>query len=276
MTATCTDDPQVYAEHASDLLNANELSAHCLLVALAESTDPGNVPSDELDNRLWVYVTSGSRVVAAAHASPNEGIHVFSNDDQATDHVATALATRLTTAGTLTAEPATAARFAKAWTRLPGHSATLSTHSNTYLVPPDWQPDPNGPPGYQRNATPRELKLLTLWMRLPDYPNPTDSARVALLTARRRLSVWDHDGAAQSMVAWRPVTDTLVWIDSLYTPPPLRRHGTGVALLSATSAKLSSEYEVILDVDKSNIAMGTILSELGWPTRHGYASYSLG
>jgi predicted GNAT family acetyltransferase len=257
---SATDDAARFLREAGPLLVADPVRNNVILTLLQirlAYPEPG---------RYWTVDAEGV-VAGAIFQSPSTYPALLSPMRPAVVSLAVdELAADGVTLPGITADAATAARFAGEWTERTRAGATPSLGQRLYeikrVVPP------NAPSGHVRAATATDRELLVEWFRAfvaeigdpPVDPGPVVDWRVA----KGQVWIWD-DGRPVAFAATTDPVEGVVRIGPVYTGPDDRGRGYASALVGELSCRvLERDLRCILYTDLNNPTSNAIYRALGY------------
>jgi hypothetical protein len=169
--------------------------------------------------------------------------------------------------------------FAQIWCELTELKFTRQMHSRAYELKSVTRPE--NIDGSMRLATDQDIDLVVEWMNafddeaVPDDPKTNRMARVRGAVENENFFLWEFNGSAVSIAAKaRPVVNGIT-VNSVYTPPDLRRKGYATALVAALSQHLLDEgwKFCTLFTDMKNPTSNSIYQKIGYEPIGDYANH---
>jgi len=228
-----------------------------LLQARAASREPG---------RYWIASDDG-HVCGVVFQSPLSFVATITPMDASTvDAVVVAIATAGVLLPGVSGDAATAARFAGAWTERHTTGARPEQGQRIYEIV---TVEPVvGVSGRLRQAVEADRLRLLAWLR--GFYDDTgegggDPERaVAHRVAAGQLWLWDHDGPV-SMAAVTAPAAGVARIQTVYTPPELRKRGYASACVAQLSADtVTAGSRCVLYTDLGNPTSNSIYRRIGY------------
>jgi predicted GNAT family acetyltransferase len=189
------------------------------------------------------------------------------------DEAATALATRLATAGRelsgMNAEEHAAERFAAVWRERTGVDAHVHRKMRLFRLDELVWPEPK-PEGEPRIADDKDRELLIEWFdaftREVNDPHSDHTAGISDRLSYGGLTIWQVDGAPVSLAGVTRTVGGMVRISPVYTPPELRGMGYGGAATATVSqaALDAGTAEVVLFTDLANPTSNALYQRIGY------------
>ncbi|MEU5989401.1 GNAT family N-acetyltransferase [Spirillospora sp. NPDC047418] len=165
--------------------------------------------------------------------------------------------------------PATAAAFAKAWTRRTGVPSRVGMrqrlHRLARLEPPDPAPD-----GAGRVAVDADLALVLEWSaqfrRDAGGPGASNPAVTRGRLAEGGFTLWEAGGRPVAMAGRTPAVAGVARIAPVYTPAGHRRRGYGAAVTAAATAGAleAGAGDVVLFTDLANPTSNGVYRRIGY------------
>jgi GNAT superfamily N-acetyltransferase len=261
-----TDDVEVYAEHAWDLLAAAP-AENTLALTVIESVRAGRRWS--ADPMLFGWYEAG-RTAGAVSMTPPYELLLAAVPDDAVGELVSGLRARAVRIPGVNGDIATADRFAAAWTAGSPLRATAAMRLRLYVLGTLRPPTPP-PPGRPRRAGQADYAGVAGWFTAFQSEGGVHAVDVAPVVHDRieaRL-VWlweDTAGTAVSMAARNRTAASIARVAPVYTPPEHRRHGYGTAVTAAcTRDALDQDAEhVVLFTDLANPTSNAIYQQIGY------------
>jgi predicted GNAT family acetyltransferase len=262
-----TDDVEVYASHAWELLAADP-AQHTVPLTLVESLRAGQRWSDERMVFGWYEAAGGVR--GAVAMTPPFDLLLAAVPEDAIGELVAALRRERAPVPGVNGEPATVERFAAAWTA--GTALREVTAMDLRLYGLDGLRPPNPPPaGRGRPAGEGDLELAVRWFRAYaiDTGIPAAGAERTLPSriAAGRLWLWaDEAGVPVSLAGRTPTAAGIARLAPVYTPPEHRRRGYGAAVTAACTADAlrAGAEGVVLFTDLANPTSNAIYRQIGF------------
>lgn len=261
VTVVFSDEPRHVLDVAGGFLESSPV-VHNLMLTLLHARVA--VPET---GRYWV-ATDGDEAVGVVFQSPAHYPAVVTPmPAEAVAATVAAIAEAGVELPGVNGDPATAARFAGAWTEHHRSGARPVAGQRIYEV--ERLVSPTGVAGRLRPAGADDRDLLVDWLRRftaeVDDISPGDPATVV----ERRLPaghfwIWD-DGAPVSMAAHSEPTCGVARIQAVYTPGNRRRRGYAAACVAALSAcVLDAGRRCILYTDLANPTSNGVYRRIGY------------
>lgn len=239
------------------------------------------LPVNKLREPLFVVVYNGDAVVAAAIHTPPYNMVLACDTDNCEDIAATLIQfleeKNYSIPGIVSREPV-ALTFAEQVRTRTGQSFSAAMQMRLYaLSSVEW---PSRQPGFLRVATESDLETLFEWTvgfhqeALPHEPvGPTREALIKKIQ-REEIVLWDN-GTPVSMAARARATNSVITVNSVYTPRELRGHGYATACVAAFSEKLLAEgfRQCVLFTDLSNSTSNSIYQKIGYQPVSDFTHY---
>jgi GNAT superfamily N-acetyltransferase len=261
-----TDDVEVYAEHAWDLLAVAPV-ANTVALTVIESVRAGRRWSE--DPMLFGWYEAGLTAGAVSMTPPYELLLAAVPDDAAGELVSGLRARAVRTPG-VNGDIATADRFAAAWTASSPLRATAAMRLRLYVLGTLRPPTPP-PPGRPRRAGQGDFADVAGWFTAFQSEGGVHAVDVAPVVRDRIEAglVWlweDTAGTAVSMAARNRTAASVARVAPVYTPPEHRQHGYGTAVTAAcTRDALDQDAEhVVLFTDLANPTSNAIYQQIGY------------
>ncbi len=254
-----SDDAATVLEGAGGFL-ASRPVLHNLILSLLHARVSHPEPG-----RSWV-AWEGSEVVGVAFQSPFDfPLLLTPMPDAALTAVVLALAEEDVAVGAITADAATAARFAGEWTERRCAGATPFNGGRIYELD-DLRPPPPSP-GHLRPVLEDEGEMAVKWMRA--FEDETGERGMPAEEVKRRVTAgrlwfWD-DGGPVALSGNAPPVQGIVRIGPVFTPGDLRRRGYGSSCVAALSRHfLGQGYRCTLFTDLANPVSNSIYRKMGY------------
>ena len=260
----CTSDVSEYLDRAGDFLRSRPVE-HSVLMSVAASRAAAAATETGAD--LWLWVTDGDQVVAAAHVTPPMPLYVSPAPAEAVAPLAHALRDRGVDLPGVSGIGGTPHAFAAEWRRLGGPEAVtdmaMGVYATRQVAPPE------DVPGTLRLAHPDEADLLREWAAafLREIEHGDEGRdEIGPRIAAGRLWVWDVDGRAVSMAGCTPAEAGSSRIQLVYTPPSERGHGYASACVAGITAQelQAPGHTVMLFTDLANPTSNGIYQAIGF------------
>ena len=164
-------------------------------------------------------------------------------------------------------DAATAACFAGQWSERCKSAATPFQGTRLYEL--SELGEVPGTEGHLRQAGPGDRSLMILWTRafqdeIGESANDTER-RVDRALAAGQMWLWDQNGETTSMAVGRELSQGVVRLSGVYTPPEKRNHGYAAACVHALSRHLRDcGYRCILYTDLGNPTSNSIYRRIGY------------
>lgn len=261
-----TDEVEVYAEHAWDLLAARPAENTVALTAI-ESVPAGRRWSAE--PMLFGWYDAG-RTSGAVSSTPPYELLLASVPDDAVDDLVSALRTRGVRVGGVHGDTATADRFAAAWTVGTPLRATTTMRLRLYAL---GTPRPPTPPPLGRPRLAREADLDTAagWFAAfqREAGGPAIDGEAVLRDRIENGLLWlweDGTDGVVSLAGRNRAAAGVARVGPVYTPPRHRRRGYAAAVTAAcTSDALRHDADhVVLFADLANPTSSAIYQRIGY------------
>jgi predicted GNAT family acetyltransferase len=197
---------------------------------------------------------------------------------------ADALAAQLAATGRalpgVSADAATAARFAEAWQRHTAAAAVLHERQRLYRLATLTVPQP-APEGRARIAQETDRELLVRWFgEFSESVGGADAPRAASWADARLayggVALWEAaDGTPLSMAGLTPLVAGQIRVAPVYTPAALRGRGYAGAVTAEVSrlARERGAEQVLLFTDLANPTSNALYQRIGYRPVADFASY---
>jgi len=261
-----TDEAEVYAERVWDLLAAHP-AENTIALTVIESVRAGRRWSAE--PMLFGWYDAGG-VSGAVSMTPPYELLLAAVPDGATDELAAALRSRAACVPGVHGDPATADRFAAAWTAGGSLRATTTMRMRLYALSTLRAPTPP-PAGLARLAREGDVEAAAGWFTafrreagghvVPVEPVVRDRIESGLLW------LWENSaGAVVSLAGRNRAAAGVARVGPVYTPPQHRRRGYGAAVTAACSgdALHHDADHVVLFTDLANPTSNAIYQRIGY------------
>ena len=267
-----TDDVELYADHAWDLLASRPVENTIALTVLENLRRGERGAAGPL---LFGWQET-PQVSGAVLLTPPHPLLLAVVPDGAVDSLVAALRQHSVTVPGVNGEVATADRFAAAW-RSPIEASRIAQQpgsaKNQRLYELRSTPTPTPTPaGRPRQATDADLDIVTTWLTAfqsaTGYPIMDSERVVRDRLARGLLWLWlDSSGTVVAMAGRQPAAVGVARVGPVYTSPEHRRRGYGSAVTAAcVHDALSSDAErrVVLFTDRANRTSNAIYQRIGF------------
>ena len=262
-----TDDVDLFAEHAWDLLAADP-AEQTVTLTIVEFLRAGRRYSDA--PALFGWCVDGNRVRGAVcMTAPFEMVLAAVPGDALSDLVAALRAHDVALPG-VNGEVTTVERFVRAWVEGTGLQARTVSNQRLYALG-TLRPPEQAPPGRARPAGDADLDLAARWygefQREAGVP-VTDAgqwSRVGI--GDRRIWLWeDEDGAVVSLAGRTAPAAGVCRVAPVYTPPEYRRRGYGAAVTATCTQDALDRGvgHVVLFTDLANPTSNAIYQRIGY------------
>ncbi len=273
MRLTTYRDAGEFLARTREVLASNEIANNLMLglaSRLAASPQTSGAPP------YLATVDQDGELIAAALMTPPYPVTLYRSDAAATQVeavfglIARDLVSHNWPVRSVSGRSPFAEEFTRVWAAHTGASARVAMRERIYELR---QVIPARPvPGQIRAATQADLELVTQWAgeffaeALPDDP-PADARDVA---ARRIASgdifLWEDGGRPVSMAAKTRGMITVICVNLVYTPPPLRGRGYASACVAALSQHLLDVgwKSCALFTDLANPTSNSIYQKIGY------------
>jgi ribosomal protein S18 acetylase RimI-like enzyme len=265
-----SDDPVAFRAAITALLDEHEAENSMLAAVLAR------MPAPRPAGSLLLRVVEGERTVFAA-IRHETALIVTRGPDAAVDAAVAALAEREAEVPGVLGPAAQAERFALGWAKQRGCRPVLLFAQRMYELRAVIAPAPGSvrTSGRMRALAPEDLDVVAPWgvafdvealaaheLRTLDQVRTRFAERIA----DGKLFGWEVEGSLVSMAGLTRPTARTISVNSVYTPPALRRRGFASALVAAVSAVgLAGGKEVcVLYTDLANPTANAIYQKIGY------------
>lgn len=255
-----TDDAEVFADHAEQLLVADPVENTVTLTVLE------NIRAGRPSPSLFGWYETSSVVGAVSLTPPHELVLTVVPADTGDSLVAALLSGSVSFRG-IRGEQRIAEMFATSWAKATGASWHIEVRQRLYelgaLVPPE------GVPGHARKAEGADVAIGTQFFAA-FQAECHDSGDKPEVVIRDRIEagvlwLWEN-GEVTSMAARNRIAAGVARVGPVYTPPEHRRHGYGAAVTAACSAdaREAGAARVALFTDLANPTSNAIYQRLGY------------
>ena len=261
-----TDDVDVYVEHTWELLASRPVENTVALTTI-ENLRAGLRYSEEPSLFGWY---DGIPTSGALSFTPPYELVLACVPEGAMDELASALRARGARLPGVTADAATAERFATAWTTGRPTRVSMAAQHRLYAVHALLPPTPQ-PAGRPRRAGSSDIDIAAQW--LAAFQEETGSHVVDVRPVVRDriehglLWVWEDDAGTPVSLAGRHRSAAgAARVGPVYTPPEHRRHGYGASVTAActSDALAHGAQHVVLFTDLANPTSNAIYQQIGY------------
>jgi ribosomal protein S18 acetylase RimI-like enzyme len=252
--------------HESDARTTLDTTRELLRERPAENNMLWQILADQAGQsrygRYWWVAEGGVVLGAAVHFPPRARAMLTPMSREVA--VAAAQSIRPPLPG-ITAEPATAAAFAAAWTTRHLVSARAVDTQLLYRLSTIGTPT-IAVPGSLRRATPSDRDLLVKWTRTFGGASSSSAPRglVDRALARGEAWLWQHDEPVAMAMANRPVGG-VSRVHAVFTPPGNRGRGYGTAVVDGLSRHLVKRgLQCTLETRLTNPGAHTVYRRIGY------------
>jgi len=256
-----SEDPAFVIRRADKLLSSEPV-LHNLILSILHS----RVAQDE-PGRYWIALR-GEEAVGVVLQSPLEYAATLTPmEARAVQAIVDAIAEAGVSLPGVNGDAATAACFAGQWSERCKSAATPFQGTRLYEL--SELGEVPGTEGHLRQAGPGDRSLMILWTRafqdeIGESANDTER-RVDRALAAGQMWLWDQNGETTSMAVGRELSQGVVRLSGVYTPPEKRNHGYAAACVHALSRHLRDcGYRCILYTDLGNPTSNSIYRRIGY------------
>ncbi len=261
-----TDDIEVYAEHAWELL-ADRPAENTLALTVIENVRAGRRWSAE--PLLFGWYGTG-RTSGAISLTPPYELLLAAVPADTVDALVGALRARAVHVPGVHADTATTDRFAEAWTTGRRLRASTTMRLRLYALGALRPPAPP-PAGRPRPATDADFGVATEWFTA--FQREVESHPVSVEPVVRErignalLWLWeDSAGTVVALAGRNQAAAGVARVGPVYTPPAHRRRGYGAAVTAACTldALRHDAANVVLFTDLANPTSNAIYQQIGY------------
>src|SRR5579872_358533 len=256
-----SEDPAFVIRRADKLLSSEPV-LHNLILSILHS----RVAQDE-PGRYWIALR-GEEAVGVVLQSPLEYAATLTPmEARAVQAIVDASAEAGVSLPGVNGDAATAACFAGQWSERCKSAATPFQGTRLYEL--SELGEVPGTEGHLRQAGPGDRSLMILWTRafqdeIGESANDTER-RVDRALAAGQMWLWDQNGETTPMAVGRELSQGVVRLSGVYTPPEKRNHGYAAACVHALSRHLRDcGYRCILYTDLGNPTSNSIYRRIGY------------
>jgi predicted GNAT family acetyltransferase len=261
-----TDNVHAFAEHTWEFLASRPVE-NTVALTMIENLRAGLQYSEQPPLLGWHR--GGATSAAMTLTLPYELV-LAAMSDGAMDELVSALRARRSRLPGVTADAATAERFATAWTTGSPARVTTIAQNRLYAVDALRPPTPQ-PPGRPRQAGGNDIDVAARW--LTAFQEETGSHVVDTRPVVRDrienalLWLWEDDaGIPVSLAGRHRPAAGVARVGPVYTPPEHRRHGYGASVTAACTgdALAHGAQHVVLFTDLANPTSNAIYQQIGY------------
>lgn len=268
------DDAAAFLDHAGRFLRANAIDNNVILGIAGRLIDA------PWDDAVMVTVDDGGTPRLAGLMTPPWRLIVSTGADEAIPVLVDATVESGARPPGVVGLTDMAERFAKAWCKATGETASPETGMNLYIA--EQVVAPMAVSGQLRVAGADDTEWvadahINFAIDIDASHAERDRSRDSAVAAIRRgdAYLWDVDGATVSMVCCTRMTSGGGRVGPVYTPPDERGRGYGSAAVAALTARLLDDGAgwCAIFADEDNATTNTMYRRIGYNEHGTYREY---